>query len=66
MKGSAMAERISVEEALGYDPMEDPAAMTELVMDSIVPACCDEGCSVEPDGRCPHGHPSVLLALGII
>jgi hypothetical protein len=34
--------------------------------DSIVPACCDEGCEVEPDGRCEHGCPSVLLALGVI
>lgn len=34
--------------------------------DSIVPACCSEGCEVEPDGRCEHGCPSVLLAAGII
>lgn len=34
--------------------------------DSIVPACCDEGCKVEPDGHCEHGYPSVLLALGVI
>jgi len=34
--------------------------------DSIVPACCSEGCEVEPDGRCEHGCPSVLLAAGLI
>ena len=34
--------------------------------DSIVPACCNEGCEVEPDGRCEHGCPSVLLAAGMI
>jgi len=34
--------------------------------DSIVPACCSEGCEVEPDGRCGHGCPSVLLAAGLI
>lgn len=34
--------------------------------DSIVPACCDEGCEVEPDGRCEHDCPSVLLAFGLI
>lgn len=34
--------------------------------DSIVPACCKEGCEVEPDGECEHGCPSVLLALGVI
>lgn len=34
--------------------------------DSIVPACCSEGCEVESDGRCEHGCPSALLAAGII
>lgn len=61
-----MAERISVEEAMGFDPMDDMEAMNVLIFDSIVPACCDEGCEVEPDGYCPHGHPSVLIAMGII
>ena len=36
------------------------------VCDGIVPALCKEGCEVEPDGRCEHGCPSVLLALGMI
>jgi hypothetical protein len=25
-----------------------------------------DGCWVEPDGICPHGHPSWLIVLGII
>ena len=25
-----------------------------------------DGCFVEPDGVCPHGHPSILLAKGMI
>ncbi len=25
-----------------------------------------DGCQVEPDGVCPHGHPSWLLRLGLI
>ncbi len=25
-----------------------------------------DGCIVEPDGVCPHGHPSWLLWLGLI
>ena len=42
-------------------------SLEELVLDSsVVPACCSEGCSVEPDGHCQHGFPSVLLKLGII
>lgn len=56
----------SVPEALGFDPDEDPEALEALVFDSVVPACCAAGCQVEPDGRCPHGHPSVLQLLGVI
>lgn len=25
-----------------------------------------DGCKVEPDGKCQHGHPSWLLKLGLI
>jgi len=31
-----------------------------------VPACCSEGCMVEPDGECPHGNPSILRHHGLI
>ena len=34
--------------------------------DATAPACCSEGCIVEPDGTCPHGCPSVLLVIGLI
>lgn len=34
--------------------------------DSVVPALCTESCEVEPDGRCPHGCPSLLIAAGVI
>lgn len=27
---------------------------------------CEHGCIVEPDGTCPHGVPSPLLAAGLI
>jgi hypothetical protein len=57
-----MSNRISVTEALEYAEVE----LDELVFESIVPACCEDMCQVEPDGTCPHGHPSVLLALGVI
>lgn len=30
------------------------------------PACCECGSYVEPDGVCPHGHPSVLKKKGLI
>ena len=29
-------------------------------------AACPYGCWVEPDGRCPHGHPSWLIVMGLI
>lgn len=38
----------------------------DVIMDSVVPSFCSEGCEVEPDGICQHGHPSVLRGLGII
>jgi hypothetical protein len=36
------------------------------VLDDLYPAMCSEDCQVEPDGHCPHGGPSLLLALGLI
>ena len=41
-------------------------SLSDLIFDSVVPACCSEGCEVEPDGECEHGQPSVLLKLGVI
>lgn len=38
--------------------------LMEMVMDSVVEAT--DGCQVEPDGICPHGHPSWLLRMGLI
>lgn len=57
--------KISVKEVmknLGMNMNE----LIETCEDSVVPACCSEGCYVEPDGHCEHGHPSVPLALGVI
>jgi hypothetical protein len=47
-----------------YDDLEE--FIESFNGDSIAPACCSEGCEVEPDGVCQHGCPSVLLALGLI
>ncbi len=57
-----MTHRISVSTAIA----EDGRDLEEIAMDSVVPACCSEGCQVEPDGTCEHGFNSVLLAMGII
>jgi hypothetical protein len=41
-------------------------ALEGFIIDGVVPAMCDEGCEVEPDGRCEHKCPSILLAMGMI
>lgn len=53
---------ITVREALEMHGV----SLSEIVWESIVPACCSEGCEVEPDGECEHGNPSVLIKLGVI
>jgi hypothetical protein len=58
----ANPNRISVEKALQMHGLEE---ITECT-DSIVPATCEQGCEVEPDGTCEHGCPSVLVASGLI
>ena len=54
---------ISVEEALEAEGLEN---IYDVAFSSIVPACCSQGCQVEPDGHCEHGNESVLLAEGLI
>jgi ketopantoate reductase len=49
----------------GYSSAEEALAEYSE-MDDVYPALCSEDCQVEPDGHCPHGAPSLLLALGII
>jgi len=46
------------------DPAPDDEQLREWVFDSVCEAT--DGCEVEPDGRCEHGHESWLLALGMI
>ena len=62
-----MSERIKVKQYMAEQGIEDlNEYLEELVSDSICPAMCTSGCEVEPDGKCEHGHPSIMLALGII
>lgn len=49
------------------DPTTDEPSDHELehmVYDSVAEAT--DGCAVEPDGTCEHGHPSWLLHLGLV
>jgi hypothetical protein len=45
-------------------PEPEMVELEEWVFDSICEAT--DGCIVEPDGVCPHGHPSWMLYLGVI
>jgi hypothetical protein len=42
----------------------DLETLDEWFMDTVCEAT--DGCIVEHDGRCPHGHPSWFLRLGLI
>lgn len=52
--------------ANGYASAEHALVCLADELDGQCPALCSEDCQVEPDGRCPHGAPSLLLALGLI
>lgn len=58
--------RISLQALAEREGHADTLEFIETLDDSIVPACCSEGCDVEPDGKCEHGCPSALLAAGVI
>ena len=53
-------QEISPEEALDNAGMKKE----DLIIESIVPACCSYGCMVEPDGKCEHGYWSAARELG--
>lgn len=44
-------------------PSDD--TIREWIFDQSMPEATD-GCEVEPDGRCEHGHRSWLLVLGLV
>lgn len=63
--------RLSAKETLeneGWEPSEEGilAYAQSAMFESTSPACCTEGCVVEPDGHCSHGCPALLVALGMI
>ena len=63
--------RISATEALENEGFSDTPESLEAfarnaMWEATSPACCSEGCVVEPDGTCSHGCPSILIALGLI
>ncbi len=56
-------KEVSVKVAInraGYDSIQDVQREALFGSRIGVPSTCDDGCIVEPDGKCPHGYPSVL------
>ena len=50
----------------GGEPMDAPPLEQLLEWQEEGGCEATDGCWVEPDGRCEHGKPSWLLALGLI
>ena len=55
------------EELVYPEPTEDEPDLDTLI-EWMEDGTCEatDGCTTEPDGVCPHGHPSWLLHLGLI
>lgn len=69
---SLLAEAITyISSVLGVrmwpEPTTDPPDL-ETLEEWLFDGCCEatDGCLCEPDGICPHAHPSWLLRLGLI
>lgn len=45
---------------------KEPTTDTMIKWENNGVAKATDGCKVEPDGLCSHGHPSWLLVLGLI
>ena len=58
--------RMSITDFCEEEGLNEEEVLAEYATESVVPAICTEGCEVEPDGRCEHKCPSILLALGVI
>lgn len=70
IKARQILARYGIEVPEGQKIAQHGPAMDYLeklcIVGGVAPACCDEGCEVEPDGRCEHDCPSVLLSLGLM
>lgn len=62
-----MAHRIELEDLIeseGFVSLED--LLADASNRNSCPALCSDGCETEPDSHCEHGHPSAMLAAGVI
>jgi hypothetical protein len=64
---SRNSNRLTMDEFRARDGRTlDEILQAVLIGEENATALCDHGCEVEPDGTCPHGCPSILLAAGLI
>lgn len=65
-----MSVRISIKQFRKDEGLEGEAEfqgfLRGCIMDGYAPALCEDGCDVEPDGECEHGHLSILMVMGLI
>lgn len=60
-------KRLKIAQLAKREDFADAIAMLDAyTSESMMPALCEAGCQVEPDGKCPHGHPSPLRLLGFV
>ena len=60
-------KRLTLQEVANLQGCDTVGELLEqYATEACVPACCEDECEVEPDGECPHGHPSILLEAGLI
>ena len=58
--------RLTVAETLDREDLTLDELYRDSLWNATAPALCEEGCRIEPDGHCEHGHPSLLLEAGVI
>lgn len=62
-----MARKITVQELEDVEGQSALSILEEVMFDTRhCPAMCSEGCEVEVDGVCPHGHQSLALEMGVV
>lgn len=63
-----MATRLTVAEVEENEGMSALDILEEEMFGTRIgiPALCSEGCEVEVDGQCPHGFPSLAIAMGVV
>jgi len=54
---------LTIEEYMGRSGYNLREIAEKVLRGKALPALCEHGCEVEPDDNCPHGCPSLAVAL---